>query len=82
MLRISYIFLLLCKQISVIEEAHLEREIDYWDLYFWIMNTFATQKYLGCLQMLQFRVQSIIMVVYKRRITGAEISHSKSCFFT
>ena len=27
MLRISYIFLLLCKQISVIEEAHLEREI-------------------------------------------------------
>jgi hypothetical protein len=38
---------------SIIEEAHLERERDLWDWYFgWIIITFVTQKYLGCLQML------------------------------
>jgi hypothetical protein len=29
---------------SIIEEAHLERERDLWDWYFLIIITFATQK--------------------------------------
>jgi hypothetical protein len=34
LLRISYIFFLLYKQMSIIEEAHLVRERDLWDWYF------------------------------------------------
>jgi hypothetical protein len=34
MLRISYVFFLLYKPISIIEEAHLEREKDLWEWYF------------------------------------------------
>jgi len=34
MLRIGYVFFLLYTQMSVIEEAHMERERDLWDWYF------------------------------------------------